>query len=130
MRLPWQPSGQVDRNHEYLALLTYLPLKHFRALPRFLWYTLQIQRQLREAPGLIGYSLEAKLFRKRFWTLSAWESEDVLQAFVAREPHAVAMRGLAVYMEATAFYRWRVAGSDLPLSWAEAHERERGARVG
>ena len=130
MLLPWQAFRQADRDREYVALLTYLPLKVHQALPMFAWHTFQIQRQLRTAAGLVGYSLEAKLLRRRFWTLSAWENEDALQAFVATEPHAAAMRALALHMDATAFIRWRVAGSDLPLTWADAHERERAMRVG
>jgi hypothetical protein len=51
-------------NH-YLALISYLPIKHFRAVPKFFRFTLEIQRQLRNASGLIGYALEARPFSKK-----------------------------------------------------------------
>jgi hypothetical protein len=124
MRMPWRSFVQADPDREYLALLSYLPLKDFRALLVFSRYTFQIQRQLRGAAGLIGYSMEARPFQLRFWTLSAWRNEDSLQAFVGQRPHEKAMRAVAPLMGATAFTRWRVAGSDLPLTWAKAHERE------
>jgi hypothetical protein len=47
MLMPWQSFRQADPGREYLALLTYLPLKRFRTLPRFVWYSRQIIRQLR-----------------------------------------------------------------------------------
>jgi heme-degrading monooxygenase HmoA len=125
MQMPWRSFQQADKNRHYVALLSYLPLKRYRTLPRFLWDTFRIVQQLREARGLIGYSMEMKLLRRRFWTLSAWESEEALQAFVDRLPHAGTMRALSSRMGRTAFIRWRVEASDLPLTWAAAHERER-----
>jgi heme-degrading monooxygenase HmoA len=124
MQMPWQSFQQPDKTREYVALLTYLPLRRYRAVPAFFWYTFRIVRQLREAPGLIGYSLEMRLLRRQFWTLSVWESEEALQAFVDRLPHAAVMRALASRMGTTRFIRWRVGASDLPLTWTAAHERE------
>ena len=56
----------------YLALISYLPFKHFRAIPQFFRFTFEIQRHLRKAPGLIGYALEARPFSKKSWMLSVW----------------------------------------------------------
>ena len=125
MQMPWRSFQQADKSREYVALLSYLPLKRYRSLPRFFSYTFRIVRQLRESRGLIGYSMEMKLLRRRFWTLSAWESEEALQAFVDRLPHAETMRALASQMGPTAFIRWRVEASEIPLTWAAARERER-----
>lgn len=127
MQLPWRSFREAQQDREYLALVSYLPLRSFRALPQFVRYTLLIQRQLRDAPGLVGYSLDAKPFSRRFWTLSAWESEEALQAFVAERRHVAAMHALFQHMEPTAFVRWQVHGRDLPLAWADAHKRERQA---
>ena len=82
-----------------------------------------IRRQLAETPGLIGYSLRAKLFRHRFWTLTVWEDDTALTAFVGHEPHRTTMGGLGPHMDTTAFVRWDVMGSDVPLSWDEAMRR-------
>jgi hypothetical protein len=128
VKSPWKSFG-VDKDREYLALLTYLPLKHFRSLPFFVRSSLRIQRQLGAAPGLAGYSLDAELFRLRFWTLSAWENEEALQSFVQRLPHAAVMHSLASKMGDTAFIRWSVPGMALPLSWADAHERHEHRHV-
>jgi len=63
-------GGDTGCRERYLALISYLPLKHFRAVPKFFQCTFEIQRQLRTSPGLIGYSLEAQPLARKFQTLS------------------------------------------------------------
>jgi heme-degrading monooxygenase HmoA len=82
-----------------------------------------IRRQLAGTPGLIGYSLRDKLLRHRFWTLSVWEDEPALTAFITNEPHRTTMGALRSRMDATAFVRWELAGSDVPPSWDEGVRR-------
>ena len=89
--IPWSAAQQPDPDAEYVVMASRLPLRHFRHIPRFLRATLAIRRQLRTTPGLVGYALDAQLFRKTFWTLSAWTDEDSLQAFVRAEPHHTVM---------------------------------------
>ena len=50
----WKTSFQPDPDREYLALLTFLPLKHYRTIPRFVGYSRRIQAQLAETVGLVG----------------------------------------------------------------------------
>jgi len=121
--LPWWSRSRPAPERDYLALLSYLPLDSSWRLPWFLLHTARIRRQLRASSGLIGYSLRAQFAAKRFWTLSAWEDEAALQAFVAAPPHAAVMTALAPHMAATGFTRWSVKGSDLPLSWDDALKR-------
>ncbi len=128
MKLPWRTFRRPDPQREYLALMSYLPLSSFLSFPLFVWYALRVTRQLRRTPGLIAYSLEAKLLSREFWTLSAWESEELLQSFVKRFPHTAAMHWMAPRMGETFFTRYAVTGADLPLSWLEAHAREQKTR--
>src|SRR5215510_5190993 len=123
MDMPWTTLAQADSNREYFALLSYLPLKKYRAIPSFFRFTFQIQKQLRKTPGIIGYSLRAKPLSRNFWTLSAWTDERMLMEFVTRIPHAQAMKGLMPHMEPTKFTKWRVSGSALPLRWDDAMRR-------
>ena len=83
---PWVTFRRPDPDREYIALLSELPLKRFRDLGEFLLYAWQIQHQLRSAPGLVGYSLKARILKKRFWTLSVWEAETDLHQFVGQAP--------------------------------------------
>jgi len=104
-------------------LLSYLSLTHSWQIPQFLLHTARIIGQLRRSKGLLGYSLRAELGAKRFWTLSAWQDEVALQAFVRAQPHVQTMRVMASRMAATKFIRWTVKGSELPVSWDEALRR-------
>ncbi len=62
-------------------------------------------------------------FSKRFWTLSAWEGEAALQAFVEHPPYVRVMAALTPHMNKTKFVRWMVKGSQLPLQWDDALRR-------
>lgn len=120
---PWRRFGSPDPNGNYVALLSYLPLKNYlRVLPFFL-YTAQVVKQLAAAKGLVGYSLLARPLLKRFWTLSAWASEEALRAFVQYPPHLKIMTALAPHMGKPEFVRWTVKGSELPLKWDDALRR-------
>ncbi len=60
MDMPWKKIAPINAKGEYLALLTYLPLKKQRTIPRFLWSTFAIQKQLASSAGILGYALRAK----------------------------------------------------------------------
>ena len=123
MDMPWTKIAPVHPHGEYLALLTYLPLKKYRTIPRFFWSTFAIQRQLAGSAGILGYALRAKPLRKHFWTMSAWLDEKSLMDFALRIPHSQIMKALSPHMGSTKFIRWKVAGSDVPLRWDVAIER-------
>jgi len=117
--------GTPDKNREYFALLSSLPLNKYRAIPGFLRFSSQIQKQLRATPGVIGYSLRAKLLSRNFWILSAWADEKALTDFVAKIPHEQAIQAMMPHMGPTKFTKWKVLGSALPLQWEEAMQRSK-----
>ncbi len=116
----WLTFSAIQREQEYLVLLTYLPLKHWSKLPSFLLYVLSIRKQLRTARGMIGYSLLAHFLSRDFWTLSVWHDAQALAEFVRTRPHAQVMSKLRGHMGATKFIRWQAPGTVLPPSWEEA----------
>lgn len=124
---PWQPFLTPDRGREYLALLSYLPLKGFRKTLALQRQSSRVGRQLAGTRGLVGYSFRAKLSSHRFWTLSIWEDEQALMTFVRQDPHRSTMGLLQPYMGETAFTRWTIRGSDVPPSWDDAIRRSEGA---
>jgi len=109
--------------NRYLALISYLPLKHFRAIPNFFRFTSEIRRQLRTAPGLIGYSLDARPLARTFWTLSVWRDQQSLSDFVAAVPHSRIMQSLAPHMGKSQFAQWTVESNEIPLDWNTAKAR-------
>jgi hypothetical protein len=124
---PWVTFRRPDLEGVYLVLLSALPLKRFRDLGVFLLYTWRIQGQLRRTPGLLGYSLLARMLQWQFWTLSVWEGEAALQQFVVENPHGQVMRALQEKMGQTHFVRWSMRGSEFPPSWQEALARQDAA---
>ena len=119
---PWRTFGSPDPNGDFVALLSYLPLRTYRGVLHWAIYTTRVVKQL-ATDGLVGYSLLARPLSKRFWTLSAWKNEAALQAFVNRSPHLRVMAALGPHMDKTGFVRWTVKGTDLPLRWDDALPR-------
>jgi quinol monooxygenase YgiN len=121
---PWKRLGRPDPDREYLALLSVLPLRRYTRVPAFLRDTARIAAQIERTPGVLGYSLHAQPLRARFRTLSVWESETALDAFVRASPHRQAMAALRPHMGPTRFVRWAIRGAAIPPTWAEARRRE------
>lgn len=117
--LPWTERQLLDPSARYVAMASRLPLRRFRAVPRFLRDTLRIRRQLTEAPGLVGYSLKADLVHKTFWTFSVWEDQAAIDAFARTDPHRQIVRRLAAHMGQTGFATFTVAGDSVPRTWAQ-----------
>lgn len=119
----WTSFAKPNPEKEYVAILSYLPLRSYWALPQFFYYTRRIQTQLKSARGLLGYSLMAHVVAKRFWTISVWEDEVSLMSFVHKDPHREAMMILRRSMGGTHFLRWKIIGSAVPPNWRVAMER-------
>src|SRR5207249_12219868 len=99
----WKFFKDADEAREYVVLLSYLPLKKFRTIPKFLRATSKIEKQLSESQGIIGYSLHAELLKKKVWTLSGWEDRKSLVAFAAHLRDSKTMIDLAYAMSRTEF---------------------------
>lgn len=120
---PWRTFGSPDPNSDFVALLSYLPLKSYWRMPSFFYHTVQVAKQLASAQGLLGYSVLTRPLSKRFWTLSAWKDDAALRDFVQHPPHVRIMTTIAPHMGQTKFWRWTVKGSQLPLGWDDALRR-------
>ena len=121
--LPWIRIADAEPGTELTVVATTLPLRAYRHVPGFLGWTLRIRRQLAHAEGLVGYSLDAHLFRKTFLTVSAWTSQAAAEEFVHGDPHAAAMAAIRPHMGHSTFAFWTTAGEDLPLRWGDVRAR-------
>lgn len=122
--LPWTSLAECHPEGEYVALLSHLPLRRLSSTPAFLWAVRRVRGQLAHSTGLVGYSLRASPLRREYWTLSVWESERALLAFVRTQPHSGLMSSLRGRMGATRFVRWRLGGADPLPSWDDAMRRD------
>lgn len=121
---PWRTfKSPLAPDASCVALLSYLPLKSYLRVLPFFFYTMQVARQLADAPGILGYSVLARPMSLRFWTLSAWQDDASVRAFVQSPPHVQLMKTLAPHMRETKFARWLVKSSQLPLTWDDALPR-------
>jgi len=123
MDSPGNKCTAPNTNREYFALLSYLPLNKYRAIPAFFKFT--FQKQLRSTPGIIGYALHAKPWSRNFWTFSACTDEKQLMDFVGKIPHRQAMKAMMRHRGPTKFTKWEIMGSAVPLRWEEAMARSK-----
>ena len=121
--LPWLERQPVDPQRQYVAMASRLPLKSYLFIPGFMRDTMRIRRQLGEATGLVGYTLNAGLARKTFWTFSVWEDQASLDKFAASDPHRDIIRRLRPRMSPSRFEFFTISGADLPLTWAQIAAR-------
>ena len=122
--LPWTECRYRPRDGESLHVLTStLPLASYRDVPRFLRWTLRIRRQLAQAEGAAGYSLDARLLRKTFYTLSAWSSAEAMNRFVHSGDHASMLADMAGRLGQPVFVESNASPAELPLRWDAAKQR-------
>ena len=115
----WVSLGHLVPTREYLALITYLPRENYWSIFSFIRQSNAIQKQLKDSPGLVGYSLRAQLLGKKAGTLSVWQDERALSEFVERSPHVDTMKKISLGEERK-FVRWKLMGSEVPPKWDEA----------
>ncbi len=123
MRLRWKEHRVVDRDQEYFVFLSEIPFRSYTALGHFFVSKRKIVHQLRAARGLVGYSIVLRAFRRRFYTLSVWESEQALFDFAHEGPHLVAIARLQGELRPTRFVTWTISGKAYPPCWKDALAR-------
>ena len=127
--LPWTtgPFNPTD-DRELHVLTSTLPLTRYRDVPRFLRWAIQIRKQLATTDGVAGYSLDARLLRKTFYTLSAWQDRDAMNRFVQSGRHAAMLADMAGRLGQSTFVESSTHANGLPLDWAAAKQRLTNAR--
>jgi hypothetical protein len=129
--LPWTNGPYRPDDDTTLHVLTsMLPLRRFGDIPRFLRWTGKIRKQLVTAEGCAGYSLDARLLRKTFCTLSAWSDADAMNRFVRSGQHAAMLADMAGRLGESTFVESGVPSSALPLDWPAARQRLADRRAG
>jgi quinol monooxygenase YgiN len=120
MDLPWTSRADLQPGSEYLVMASHLPLKRFAATVRFFRAVSAIRKQLADADGLVGYTLRAKPLARDYWTLSVWQDENTLRAFMRTPPHLQIMSSLKPLMGPTKFVTWTISAADDRPSMATA----------
>lgn len=83
-----------------------------------------LQKALPEQPGLVGSALSGvPLSNDEQRTLSAWESEEAMLAWVVSDVHAKAMQDMATRSEGGRTVSWTLTRDEMPPTWEDARKR-------
>ncbi|MGH9325090.1 MAG: hypothetical protein ACRD2B_00160 [Terriglobia bacterium] len=125
MEKNWVRSELPLEAQNFLYIATFLPVRRWRFVLPFIQLSMQIEKQVRQSPGLLRYGLKTNLPRKHFWTLSVWTHRAEVSSFVDSEPHATAVKQFERWAGAgAAFVEWE--SSTLENSWETALEKLKG----
>jgi heme-degrading monooxygenase HmoA len=101
--------------------VTRLRVRSLFVLPQFVWRAFQSVRQTERSPGfLTGRVLRET--RNTFWTITAWNGAEAMNAFRVSGAHRAAMPSLIDWCDEASVMHWMQETAQLP-SWAEAHRR-------
>lgn len=101
--------------------VTRLRVRSWRFMPGFFLAAMRTSEQAKKAAG----SVKVQVLRDRkntFWTLTSWETEAALKAYMLGGAHGPAMRKLLNWCDEAAVVRWEQESPELP-AWTEAHIR-------
>ena len=103
--------------------LTRLRIRSVRFVPGFFLYALRSERQVRKAQGFINAALLADR-SWTFWTMTAWDSQESMRAFMTSGAHKQAMPHLLHWCDEASVAHWTQPDATLP-TWSEADTRMR-----
>jgi heme-degrading monooxygenase HmoA len=121
--LPWTTISELPPDDEVVVVASCLSLLRHRHLPWFLRQTLRVRRQLGWTEGLIGFSMDADLVHKTFWTVSAWDSRQAVTRFERADPHNRVADHARARIRPGTFVFWNCRFGELPLRWSEVRDR-------
>lgn len=104
-----------------LVSVTRLRLRSVRYLIPFMMYSLMASRQARRSKGNLGLKL-LRDANQAFWTLTAWQDEEDMRAFMMTGPHRRAMPKLLDWCDEASVAHWTQDESELP-GWDQAHRK-------
>jgi len=103
--------------------ITRLRLRSLRFLPGFLFLTVRARTQVRHARGFQGGALLPDR-RWTFWTMTVWDSQESMRAYILNGAHKAAMPKLLNWCDEASVVHWDQSDAGLP-SWQEADRRMR-----
>jgi heme-degrading monooxygenase HmoA len=94
--------------------ITRLRVRSLRFLPSFILYAIGTTAEAQRAPGFLAAQLSASLFRRTYWTLTAWSDEAAMQAWRVSGVHRIVMPKLAHWCDEAAVAHWNAAAEEMP----------------
>lgn len=121
----WDTNNNTLRDaspRQLVAAATHLRVRQEdpRTHPTFMRVMRPIDQELEHAPGLVGHATRVLADLSEDWTLSVWESEEDMAAFVMSNAHQDAIEQMAELSRPSTVVMWHVESSEMPLDWADA----------
>lgn len=116
---PWISPFKIEpeSDKDYLAVITYLPIKSYLNFSAFFKDVGEIQKQLQKSYGLVGFKLRADILSKKTYTLSVWEDTKSLKKFITSGAHGELMSKPPDYLVVDRkFVTVFIKGRDFPPS--------------
>jgi len=82
--------------------------------------TRRVLAELPTQPGLVGYSFRFELLGPSAWTMTAWDNDASLNAFVRSPAHREALRRSGETVQNLRFATIEMPVGSLPINWREA----------
>ncbi len=103
--------------------VTRLRLRALRFVPGFFLHAIRANAQVRRASGFLAGALLPDR-RWTFWTMTVWDSQQDMRAYILSGSHKAAMPKLLHWCDEASIVHWEQADACLP-SWQEADRRMR-----
>ncbi|HEY6280072.1 MAG TPA: antibiotic biosynthesis monooxygenase, partial [Streptosporangiaceae bacterium] len=104
-----------------VIVVTRLRLMDPALFDEFFASAVAVVEQATSSEGNIGADVLAEA-NNTYWTRTAWQGRDSMDAFVGTEPHLGTMDRIADWCDEATFVDWEQAGTDLP-DWQEGYRR-------
>jgi hypothetical protein len=104
--------------------VTRLRLRSLRFLPGFAVHATRSNAQVRRASGFVAGSLLPDR-RLAFWTLTVWDAEASMRAYMVSGAHRAAMPKLLLWCDEASVVHWTTPAPPALPTWAEAARRMR-----
>lgn len=103
--------------------VTRLRIRSVWFMPRFMLHTFLSLRQCKRAPGFQdGFLLPDR--KRAFWTMTLWQDQAAMRAFMASGTHLKAMPMLLDWCDEASIVHWTQDDDAVP-GWEEADRRMR-----
>lgn len=129
MKSPWKTVQPIDTDREYIGVVTELVPKSMRSTGRLFRGARKSSVQIARSRGIVGFATLARPVRKRYQTISLWETEADVDAFARSGDHHDLVRELAPELATVKSTRWRVSGRDGRPGWKQAQDLLRRSRT-
>ena len=104
-----------------VVVVTRLRLRDPAFFDEFFASAVAVVEQAQGSDGNLGADVLAEA-NNTYWTRTAWQGRDLMDAFVGSEPHLHTMSRIDDWCDEATFVEWEQAGADLP-DWQEGYGR-------